>query len=154
MVHFTEIDGSWTERIAARRGEMIVSRGQAHRVRQLPGYVAEEIGDIAGLVLYRMADTECEIVALNSYCENQGIGTRLIDLVRQKAIAESCRRLWLITTNDNIRAIRFYQLCGFDMKHLHYDAVEQARKIKPSIPLRSAEGIPIRHEIEFEIRFE
>jgi|GEM_PF-5166799 len=44
----------------------------------------------------------------------------------------------------------FYQKRGFDLKEIHRNAVEAARKIKPSIPLFSEDGVPIKHEIEFE----
>mgnify|MGYP001409702591 FL=1 len=148
---FNEVDEQLAERIVAMRGDIVVSRGQVHRLKQLPGFVAEANGDICGLILYRIAGGECEIVALNSYAENLGIGTRLIGLVKQKALECNCRRLWLITTNDNVKAIRFYQKRGFDMVRIHCDAVREARLLKPSIPLVSADGIPIRHEIEFEM---
>ncbi|HEX7715028.1 MAG TPA: GNAT family N-acetyltransferase, partial [Bacillota bacterium] len=62
-----------------------------------------------------------------------------------------CQRLWLITTNDNLAAIRFYQLRGFVLVALHRDAIAQSRKLKPEIPLRGIDGIPIRDEIELEV---
>jgi RimJ/RimL family protein N-acetyltransferase len=61
-------------------------------------------------------------------------------------------RVWLITTNDNTAALRFYQRLGFDLVALHRDAVDAARSIKPSIPLVGNDGIPIRHELELELR--
>ncbi|MNV93512.1 hypothetical protein D3C71_1882140 [compost metagenome] len=59
--------------------------------------------------------------------------------------------MWLITSNDNTRAIRFYQKRGLDLKAVHRDAITEARKLKPSIPLIGMDGIPIRHELEFEL---
>ena len=61
------------------------------------------------------------------------------------------RRAWLITTNDNLDAIRFYQRRGFTIATVHAGAIEQSRTIKPSIPLVGSYGIPIRDEIEFEM---
>ena len=55
-----------------------------------------------------------------------------------------------MTTNDNLKAIGFYQKRGFDMTRLHYKSVEKSRKIKPEIPLIGDYGIPLRHELEFE----
>jgi Acetyltransferase (GNAT) family. len=150
-MQYDEITSEYAEEIAALRGDRIVSRGRVHTVRQLAGYAAREDERIQGLILYDIRNNDCEIVALNSYSENRGIGTRLIELVKNKAIAEKRNRLWLITTNDNIKAIRFYQLRGFDMKCIHPNAVDEARLVKPTIPLYSSEGIPIKHEIEFEI---
>ncbi len=62
-----------------------------------------------------------------------------------------CRRIWLVTTNDNVRALRFYQRHGWDLVAVHRDAVTVARRIKPSIPLVGEDGIPIRHELELEL---
>ena len=60
-----------------------------------------------------------------------------------------CKQVWLITTNDNIEAIHFYQRCGYDMVGLYHNALEESRKLKPQIPLVGSFGIPIKHEIEF-----
>ena len=60
-----------------------------------------------------------------------------------------CMRIWLITTNDNIHAIRFYQRFGFELKGVYINALEESRKLKSSIPLTGNEGIPLKHEFEF-----
>ncbi len=67
----------------------------------------------------------------------------------EAARAAGCRKVKLITTNDNIRAIRFYQKRGFDMARLYHNAMEVSRKLKPAIPETGLEGIPLKHEIEF-----
>ena len=54
------------------------------------------------------------------------------------------------TTNDNLKAMGFYQRRGFDMARLYRNAVDAARSIKPEIPTVGEDGIPLRHEIEFE----
>jgi hypothetical protein len=61
-------------------------------------------------------------------------------------------RLWLITTNDNSRAQRFYERVGFRLVGVHQGAVERSRELKPEIPLVSADGTPIRDELEYEFR--
>ena len=63
-----------------------------------------------------------------------------------------CSRVMLITTNDNLSALQFYQKRGFDIIRLYHNAVEESRKIKPQIPLIASNGIPIRHEIELEMK--
>ena len=106
---------------------------------------------IKGVVTYIIVNDECEIVTLNSFEENRGIGTKLIKEVLDIAQKNSCKRLWLITTNDDINAIRFYQKRGFDLKAAHINAMELSRKLKASIPLIGIDNIPIKHELEFEI---
>ncbi|MGI6669783.1 MAG: GNAT family N-acetyltransferase [Acetivibrionales bacterium] len=91
------------------------------------------------------------MTSLNSFEENRGIGTALIKGVIDVARKNDCKRVWLITTNDNIEAIRFYQKKGFELKAVHINAIELSRKLKPSLPLIGMHGIPIKHEFEFEI---
>jgi hypothetical protein len=60
--------------------------------------------------------------------------------------------LWLISTNDNLNALKFYQKRGFSLVKLYKNAVNETRKkIKPEIPLIGENGIPIRDEVELEI---
>jgi ribosomal protein S18 acetylase RimI-like enzyme len=65
------------------------------------------------LITYRRQADQVEIVTIDSLVEKQGIGTALIEAVRQAARAAGCTRLWLITTNDNLTALGFYQKRGF-----------------------------------------
>lgn len=84
-------------------------------------------GNIKGLITYHIDGEACEIVSLDSLTENKGIGNKLIQCVIEKAKEENCKRIWLITINDNTRAIRFYQKRGFDMIALHVNAVRESR---------------------------
>jgi ribosomal protein S18 acetylase RimI-like enzyme len=104
-------------------------------------------------VTYHLQDGECEVLSLDSLQEGIGIGTALLDAIAEEARASGCRRAFLITTNDNIGAIRFYQKRGWRMVAVYPGAVDKSRKIKPAIPLTGSHGIAIRDEIEFELRF-
>ena len=152
------IDGQYREAVNAILKEEwdcppCTTRGRAIDTTVLPGFVSlTELGAVNGVVTFRIEQGECEITTLNSLDENRGIGTALVEAVLAVARAEGCHRLWLITTNDDIDAIRFYQLKGFDWVALHRNAMEHSRRMKPSIPLRGMHNIPIRHELEFEIQ--
>ena len=62
------------------------------------------------------------------------------------------RRLWLITTNDNVDALRFYQRRGFRLVRVHAGAVDRSRAaLKPGIPEAGDHGIPLRDELELEM---
>jgi ribosomal protein S18 acetylase RimI-like enzyme len=61
------------------------------------------------------------------------------------------RRIWLVTTNDNVRAIRFYQRWGMDLVGYLRHGADVSRRVKPEIPERGGDGIPVRHELEFEL---
>ncbi len=138
--------------LACRWGSsMIVSRGVARQADQLPGFVATLHGSLVGMATYHIQREECEIVTLDSFREGKGIGSALLQSVRQVAIGAGCRRLWLITTNDNMPALRFYQMRGFRLVAIYPNAVERSRQLKPEIPVFGLDGIPLRDEIELEM---
>jgi hypothetical protein len=55
-----------------------------------------------------------------------------------------------VTTNDNLRALRFYQRRLRPLA-VHRDAIARSRALKPSIPEVGVDGIPLRHELELEL---
>ena len=130
--------------------DLIVSKGKTHQPSALPGFIAEYDEYMAGLVTYRIEQDECEIVTIDATQKLRGIGTILLDAVIEAAREAGCRRLWLITTNDNLAALRFYQRRGFILVALHCNAIEKSREIK-RIPKIGMDGIPIRDEIELEM---
>ncbi|MBI3914810.1 MAG: GNAT family N-acetyltransferase [Chloroflexi bacterium] len=131
--------------------EFVVTRGKKYFPADLPGFAAWQAEKLAGLLTYRIDRGECEIVTLDSVIEKQGIGSALIAAARNAAQKAGCTRLWLITTNDNLHALGFYQKRGFRIAAVHRDAIAESRKLKPSIALIGIDGIPIRDEIELEM---
>ena len=69
----------------------------------------------------------------------------------EEARSAECERVWLTTTNDNITAYAFYQHVGMDLCALRRHGVVAARRLKPTIPLTGQAGLPIDHELEFEL---
>lgn len=129
----------------------IIVRGEVVDTSVLEGFTAMEQEEITGFITYRIQDGECEIMSLASIKENQGTGTSLINLVKETAKQQNCTKLKLITTNDNMNALKFYQKRGFDMIRVYPNAMDISRSIKPAIPLIGEYGIPLKHEIEFEM---
>ena len=105
----------------------IVSRGRRHPAERLPALVAERSGERCGLLTYRVDHDQLEVVSLDSLQPRQGVGSALLEAVTMVAGSRSCRRAWLVTTNDNLDAIRFYQRRGFRMVAVHPGAVDEAR---------------------------
>ena len=139
---------SWAEPLVARLGELVDPT-------PLPGFVALLDGERAGLASYAMRGEECELVTIRSLREGRGVGRALLDAVRDAAVNARCTRLWLITTNDNLRALELYQRCGMEIVAFHRHAVTEARRhLKPSIPELGVHGIPLAHEFELEVRLE
>ena len=110
-----ESDRAWVAEFVADHwaASTIVTRGRVYHSERLPGFVAEAGGQRIGLVTYRFEDDECEVTTLNSVREGIGVGSALLAAVRTTAAERGCRRLWLITTNDNLAAVRFYQKRGW-----------------------------------------
>jgi RimJ/RimL family protein N-acetyltransferase len=132
-------------------GPLIAVHNTLYDTRTHPGFVAVEDGMIIGYILYFLADGDCEITVLESHSEGRGVGRALVDKILRVAKENACRRVWLHTSNDCIRAIEFYQKYGFNLRAVHLNAMDEARKLKPQIPLISSNGIPLKHEFEFEI---
>jgi len=132
-------------------GEDMITRGNIYRPEQLEGFVIEDGVEWIGLLTFFIKDDECEVTSLDSLREGQGIGSKLINKASEEARARNCKRLFLITTNDNLNALGFYQKRGFELVTIYRGAIHESRKIKPSIPLIGMNNIPLRDEIELEI---
>ena len=155
VAHF--LDESWGT-------TQIVSRGKAVYGHLLPGFMAERIcepstdendekAENIGLITVHIGDKECEITTLNSLTECIGVGTALVEAVESWAQEAGLERLWLVTTNDNLAALKFWQKRGYELVTVHRNAIAAARRIKPQIPITGLDGITIRDEIELEKRF-
>ena len=79
-----------------------------------------------------------------------GAGAALVEAVRRTARDRGCTRLWLVTTNDNLCAQRFYPRVGFTLTAVHLRALDVSRRLKPDIPQLGQGGVERRDELEFE----
>jgi N-acetylglutamate synthase-like GNAT family acetyltransferase len=149
----TEADKTWIDRFIVQEwgSSILVSRGKVYRAADLAGFLAVRNNKKVGLVTYHIENKECEIVTLNSIVENIGVGSGLINVVKKIAEEAGCKRLWLLTTNDNTPALRFYQKKGFRLFAVYPNAIEKSRELKQQIPHIGLDGIPIRDEIELEM---
>jgi ribosomal protein S18 acetylase RimI-like enzyme len=127
--------------------EVAVHDGVFHPAN-LPGFIAERAGRIAGLVTFEVRRGILEIATINALDRYQGIGTLLVQAVRTEAKRLGCHHVTLTTTNDNVAALRFYQRRGFQLAALRPGAVDRTRQLKPEIPRTGDFGIPLRDEID------
>lgn len=129
-------------------GNPLLVRGLSYYPDQLPGLIAFDGDTRIGFLSYEMRDDVCEIIAFEVFSKFSGIGTKmlnvLIDICRQK----NCRQIYLMTTNDNMDALRFYQRRGFCITAIHVDSMRKSRAIKSTIPMTGDFGIPLRDEID------
>lgn len=136
-------------------GPIVVAHDEAIDLRTLPALVAVgPDGTLAGALCWRVADDALEIVSIAAVTSGNGVGTALLDAVVAEARAAGSRRVWLGTTNDNLRALRFYQRRGLRIVDVDPGAVDRARLMKPSIPTVGDHGIPIHDELRLELSIE
>ena len=145
-------DREWAAGLISRQwgARMIISKGKVtiHTLCRGLSWSREER---VGLATYNFEGKDCELVTIQSVRDSEGIGSALLSAVRGAAELAGCRRIWLITTNDNLRALGFYQKRGMSLVAVYRNAMEAARRLKPQIPQIGQNGIPIRDEIELEI---
>jgi len=139
----------------ARHNSLRVARlGELVHPLDYPALVAEAAdGRLLGMLTYVPGQDwrHCEILTLHAGEQWHGAGTALIEEAGQLARRQGCSRLWVITTNDNVDALRFYQRREFCLVRVHCGAVDRSRaSLKPEIPPVGAYGIPMRDEIELE----
>jgi len=129
----------------ARLGELVDARLP-------PALIATDGERLVGVLTWIAHADSFEVLTLHVLEPWRGTGTALLDGARRLAASLECRRMWLITTNDNTDALRFYQRRGFRLARLHPGAVDRSRRLlKPSIPEIGDLGIPLRDELELEL---
>lgn len=151
----TPADNSWLEELMAKEwgGLPLVIRGKRYYPSQLDGIIAENENGIAGFLFYEVREKECEIIVFEVFDKFKGTGTVLLDKLKDIAKNKKCFRIYLMTTNDNLDALRFYQKRGFYICGVHVDSVKISRKIKPTIGMIGDYDIPVRDEIDLEFIF-
>jgi peroxiredoxin len=125
-----------------------------YQADELPGFIAEDGGEPVGLVACFLAAGQCEVITLSSNSEDRGVGSALLQAAVDAAEAAGCSRIFLTTTNDNLRALGFYQKRGWRLVTVHRGAMDRSRAIKPDIPTVGHHGIPLHDEIEMELRID
>lgn len=130
--------------IVARLGEVMVALRH-------PALLAEDEDRIVGVLTYVTSGDRCEVLTLHVRDSWRGVGSLLLEEVERVVRQTGCKRLWLITTNDNVDALRFYQRRGFRLQAVYPGAVDVSRReLKAEIPRTGAYGIPLTDELLLE----
>jgi ribosomal protein S18 acetylase RimI-like enzyme len=130
--------------------EAMAANGELFYPAEHDGFIA---GDWDGLIAFRIGERRCEVTLLEALREGEGIGSALLDATVAAARASGCADLWLITTNDNLHALDWYERKGFKVTEVRPGAVDRSREtLKPSIPTHNPDnGLPISDEIELTL---
>jgi GNAT superfamily N-acetyltransferase len=135
----------------SRGGTTVAGHGTLHDAATLPGLVAVRADRIVGLLTYDLSGDALEVVTIDADPPHLGAGSALLAAARNLGVRLGARRLWLVTTNDNLDALRFYQRRGLRIAQVSSGAVDVARQFKPTIPTVGAYGIPMRDELILEL---
>jgi GNAT superfamily N-acetyltransferase len=111
----------------------------------------DEAGALIGLALWTVKGPNALLPAVVSLSPRRGVARALIDHVREEAKAGGAKRLRTMTTNDNLDALRFYQLYGFRLTALFVNALDMLRALHPSLDRIGFNGIARRDAIELEM---
>lgn len=146
----TEDDWKWLEDlwIGEWGGKTMISRGKSHCLDELHALIAWDDGIRVGAATYNLGTDGCELMSINATVEGLGVGSALISAVEQIVQHAGISRIWLITSNDNLDALRFYQRRGYRITAVYPNAIDEARKLKPTIPQLGYFEIPIHDELE------
>lgn len=158
MILIKDIDGLNRERADRFLEEywgytlVVLREGEVFDLKLEQGLLAEdEHESIQGALMYKIQNDVCEILMLCAAQERHGIGTQLIENVKEKAKGSGCGIIRVVTTNDNLNALGFYQKRGFRLKKLYVNAMDYVRALKPYLPLTGENGIPLSDELELEM---
>jgi len=129
----TDADRDWARQwVTEAWGVPVVSpSGVYDDPAAMDGFVAEDDGRPVGLLLDRIADGRCEVVALVVREQRKGHGRALMEAARSVAQDAGCDRVWLITTDDNPGALAFYTSLGMVESQRHLNFVDTVRHSKP-----------------------
>jgi GNAT superfamily N-acetyltransferase len=141
------MDAAWIENFLRNRwaATAIVVHGEIIDAARSPALIAEHRH---GLATYRRLRRDAELVTLDADPTGVGTGVALIEAFAARLRSDGCERLWLTTTNDKLSALRFYLRRDFRLIQVRRGAVDDARRLKPSIPTVGEYGIPIRDELD------
>ncbi len=139
---------------ATMAGRRQARLGATHDVLAFPGYAAWQGEELVGLATWTEERPRAELAALVVAADRRGAGiaSALLEWVAAAGRKHGTHVLWLVTTNDNLDALRLYQRHAFRITELRAGSVDAAREQKPEIPRTGAYGIPLRDELVLERR--
>ncbi len=131
-------------------GLPIVSVDREYLPADVEGLVWRDGDEVLGLVTWAVQGGMAEIVSLDAFEQGRRIGGRLMEAAEAELRRRGVRRLRVVTTNDNPRALGLYVRRGYRLVRLHLDAMGRVRRRKPQLRLVGNDGIPLRDMWELE----
>jgi ribosomal protein S18 acetylase RimI-like enzyme len=131
-------------------GSMFV-RGRLIYPHDVEAFGAYRENRLQGLVTWRIEDGVLYMLTISNVTDTRGVSTALLNKMLAMAREKGFAYMRALITNDNWPAFRYYQRRGFRIVAVHPGVIDMMRQMKPSIPTKGVEGIPMRDEIELEV---
>ncbi len=114
------------------------------------GVVLKADGKLIGLITWAHSGEWAEIVSIDAFERGKGYGRLLLTAAENELAQHGVTQLSVITSNDNLPAVGFYQKLGFRLRRVHLDAMDRVREHKPHIPATGLGGLPLIDMWELE----
>jgi ribosomal protein S18 acetylase RimI-like enzyme len=137
--------------LAAFTVDHLLVMGRPYPIRELTVTGAYLDDALVGLAFWTIKGQAALLAAVISLARHRGVARALVDEVAAQARAEGAKRLRAMTTNDNLEALRFYQLYGFRLTALFVNAIDMLRALHPSLAREGMNGIARRDSLELEM---
>jgi GNAT superfamily N-acetyltransferase len=124
-------------------GEFMVTPERTYGPADLEGAGVYEDGNLVAFVTWLMEPGGAEITSLDAFVPRRGYGSLAMDHAEAAIRSAGGTRARLFTTNPNIGAIVMYMRRGYRVVHVHLDAMDRVRELKPHVPLEE-DGLPLR----------
>jgi GNAT superfamily N-acetyltransferase len=132
-------------------GLPVISIDRTYQPEDVTGLVwRDEWGEVQGLITWHIEGEEAEIVSVDAFQQGRHIGGRLLNAAEAELRSRGARKVTIVTTNDNLRAIAFYVRHGYRMVRIVLDDMDRVRALKPGVPKVGQNGIPLRDMIALE----
>lgn len=105
-------DYSWVK----EKVEKCERKVKSFQIKKTNGYIAQKNKELVGVALLEFKNNECEILFLESF--SKGVGTILLETIKEKSKKMNCKNVWRILSKDN-PALDFYKAKGFIKKDKH-----------------------------------
>jgi ASC-1-like (ASCH) protein len=131
-------------------GEPLIIHGKPYFPSNLDGLFICSKNEILGFLFYDKQPAYYEIIVFEVFQKFQGLGTFLMNEFMSIVKKEGGKKIEVMTTNDNLDALRFYQRRGFTISRIDINQLETTRALKKSCGRIGDFGIPCRDEIILE----
>jgi len=132
--------------------DLFIIGGRAYESRDFDTHGAfAPDGTLLAIAIWSMRGRMALLGAVDSLVPGSGAAARLIRFVASEARRLGASSLRAVTTNDNLRALGYYQKQGFRLTALFVGSVDAFRGRHPRFRPIGFDGIPVRDTLELEM---